>query len=121
MSKFVIRKNRSGYSYHFEGDDALILGCADNHKTMGSARIGIESIRSVAADCRTEDRTQENVRAMRNPKFEIFRDGNKKLRFRMKAKNGQQVLMSVPFKTPEDLYAAIEVIRNTAAQAAVQD
>jgi len=120
MGKFVVRKSRSGYSYHFEGEDALILGYSENHKTPGSARIGIDSVKTIAANCKVEDQSVDRAKVLRNPKFEIFRDGNKKLRFSMKAKNGQQVLMSVPFKEMDELLAAIETIKTTAAGAAVQ-
>jgi len=120
MGKFVIIKNKSGYSYHFEGEDALILGTGDSHKNLASARVGIDSIKNIAADCRIEDRTAEKVNRVHNPKYEIYKDGNKKLRFVMKAKNGQRVLQSVPFKEMDDLLAAIETIKNTASDSAIQ-
>jgi len=120
MGKFVVKKNKSGYAYHFEGEDALIYGSSDYHKSLNAARIGIDSVKNIAPICRTEDMTAENVKPLRNPKFEIYRDGNKKLRFRMKAKNGQQVLTSVPFKEKDDLLTVIEIIKSTAADASVQ-
>jgi len=120
MAKFVIQKNYKGYSFFLEGDDAVVIGNSDYYTVPATARKGIDSLKVNSKRCHLEDQTIDGWKSLRNPKFEIFYDGNKKLRFRMKALNGQNLMTSVPYRSMTELISAIEYIRDNAATAKVE-
>lgn len=114
MSKYVLKRGKGGYSFHLEADNAEIIGNSEAYKALASAKKGIESIRRNADKCDIEDQTVEGYKIRTNPKFEIYRDGNKKYRFRMKAKNGQVVLLSPPCKDMDALKELITTVKKIA-------
>lgn len=107
----MLKRGGPTYSFYLEGDNSLIIGNSDSYTKLASARKGVASIYHIAGNCEIEDQTVEGTKPKRNPKFEIYKDGNKKLRFRMRAKNGQVVLTSVPFKEMDALMKTINEIK----------
>jgi len=98
----------------------VIIGYSDHYTVPATAKKGIESLRANAGKCHLEDQTVAGWKSLRNPKFEIFYDGNKKLRFRMKALNGQNLITSVPYRSMTELLSAIELVNNIATTAKVE-
>ena len=70
-----------------------------------------------AAGANLEDQTQENFKVEKNPKFEVYQDGEGEYRYRLKAKNGQIIAASEGYKELKSCLNGIESVRKNAQDA----
>lgn len=81
---------------------------------------GIESIRRNAIEAKLEDQTVEGYEAVTNPKFEVYTDKAGEFRFRLKAKNGEIIVVGEGYKTKDSCLNGIDSIRRNAPEASVE-
>lgn len=68
------------------------------YKTKKSCFNGINSIVESAKNAVIEDQTVEEHEVFKNPKFEIYNEKSGAFVFRLKARNGQVILISKQYK-----------------------
>ena len=90
--KFVIKTTRHGeYTFNLKaGNGEIVLTASESYTSLEGCRKGIESVRTNAAS-RVEDQTRPGFEKLPHPKFEIYRDRAGGFRFRLKARNGQNI------------------------------
>ena len=67
-----------------------------------------------------EDQTQEGFQVQKHPKFEVYKDSAGEFRFRLKAKNGQNIAASEGYTALHSCLNGIESVRKNAQGAAVE-
>lgn len=67
-----------------------------------------------------EDQTQEGFQVQKHPKFEVYKDSAGEFRFRLKAKNGQNIAASEGYTALHRCLNGIESVRKNAQGAAVE-
>lgn len=120
MGKFVINQTKSGeYSFKLKaGNGEVILAASESYKKMDSCKKGIASVQANAL-AHVEDQTVEGYEKLTHPKYEIYKDKAGEFRFRLKAKNGQNIGKSEGYKSMASCKNGIESIGKNAPEAPV--
>ena len=115
MGKFKISTIKNGFKFNLVAGNGEIIGTSQAYKSMDAAKKGAESVKNVAPDANIEDQTQENYKKEVNPKFEIYKDNSGEFRFRLNAKNGENILASEGYTKKDDCLKGIESVKKNAA------
>lgn len=91
---FVIRKVASGVKFDLKATNGQIIATSEIYNTENACRKGIASVRKNGPVAKVEDQTVEGFKAATNPKFEMYTDKTGQFRFRLKARNGEIILVS---------------------------
>ena len=120
MGKFVISKAKNGeYTFNLKaGNGEIILSASETYSTEDACRDGIESVRKNAAS-HVEDQTVENFEELTHPKFEVYQDKAGEYRFRLKARNGQNIGRSEGYKAKASCLNGIDSVGRSAPDASV--
>lgn len=115
MGKIKISAIKTGFKFNLVAGNGEIIGTSQVYKSMDAAKKGAESVKNVAHDANTEDQTQENYKKEVNPKFEIYKDNAGEFRFRLNAKNGENILASEGYTKKDSCLKGIESVKKNAA------
>ncbi|MDD3796340.1 MAG: YegP family protein [Lachnospiraceae bacterium] len=119
MGKFEIKKTETGWTFHLKASNGQIIATSQVYASVETCKKGIDSVKTNAAIAPVENQTKEGYATEKNPKFEIYKDKADKFRFRLKAKNGQDIIASQAYKEEEGCTKGIESIKKNAADAEV--
>jgi hypothetical protein len=89
------------------------------YSSLSACKAGIESIKSNCGS-KIEDQTLQKFEPQTCPKYEIYLDKAGEYRFRLKAKNGNNVLSSQGYTTKAACKNGIESINKNAPGATVE-
>jgi large subunit ribosomal protein L5 len=98
-SKFVVKKTNTGYNFLLYATNGQPIGSSQVYKSLKSAQAGCESVRKASENAPIEDTTAKEVVEEKNPKFVIYNDKAGEFRFRLQAKNGENILASEGYTT----------------------
>lgn len=88
------------------------LAISQIYTTIDACYNGIQSVVTNAKSAPLEDQTIKGYASLPHPKFELYVDkGGSDYRFRLKAKNGQNIVASPAFKTKEDCLVGLDAVR----------
>ena len=93
MGKFVIKQAKSGPMFNLKARNGQIVGTSEVYSSLDACKAGIESVRKAVASVKIEDQTRAGYETVTNPKFEIYKDKKGEFRFRLKARNGEIILV----------------------------
>ena len=117
LGKFII-KNAADESVMFNlcNAEGKIIATSQTYSSLDSCQNGIRSVAVNAPEAPIEDQTAEGYyTVLPCPKFELYIDkGGNDYRFRLKAKNGQNIVASPAFKTKEDCLRGIKNVKHHA-------
>ncbi|MBP3815792.1 MAG: DUF1508 domain-containing protein [Firmicutes bacterium] len=116
MGKFVIKKVKKGYRFDLKAANGLIVASGDDfYKDVAAAKKAVANWQKNVKAAKVQDQTKEGFKAMKNPKFEIYKDARNDFRFRLKAGNGQLLAASEAYKRKASAINGINsVIKNSA-------
>ena len=116
MGKFVISKAKNGeYTFNLKaGNGEVILTASETYTTESACRGGIDSVKRNAL-AQIEDQTKGEEKT--NPKFEVYEDKAGEFRFRLKAKNGQNIGKSEGYKAKASCLNGIDSVGRNAPEA----
>lgn len=112
MGKYVIKK---GKKIHFvlKANNGQIIGTSESYESEKACTAGIASVIKNAPVAKISDTTDENAGKVSNPKFEIYKDKKGDFRFRLLAKNGENILSSEGYTAKTGCKKGIDsVIKN---------
>lgn len=112
MGKYVIKK---GKKIHFvlKANNGQIIGTSESYESEKACTSGIASVIKNAPAAKISDTTDENAGKVSNPKFEIYKDKKGDFRFRLLAKNGENILSSEGYTAKTGCKKGIDsVIKN---------
>ena len=119
MGKFVIKKVKTGIKFNLKAGNGEIIATSEVYTTPGSCKKGIESVRKNAVAAKVEDQTVEGFEVLTNPKFEVYTDKAGEFRFRLKARNGENIGRGEGYKAKASALNGIASIGKNAPEADV--
>lgn len=123
MGKFVIRETKTGVKFDLKASNGEVIGTSEVYSSIAACKNGIESVKknAEAAKEKTEDQTEENYEKMTNPKFEMYTDKAGEFRFRLNARNGENILASEGYKSKASCKNGINSVIKNAPDAPVTE
>lgn len=116
MGKFVIRRTETGVVFHLKARNGETEAVSQLYASMEACYKGIESVIRHAALAAVEDQTARGFAPEKHPKFEIYRDRAGRFRFRLLARNGQNIAAGSGYSTKENCRKGIESLRRQCAE-----
>ena len=119
MGKFVIKESDAGCKFNLVAGNGQIIGTSQVYSSMDACKNGIESVKTNAPIAEIEDQTKEGFEEKTNPKFEIYLDKAGEYRFRLTAKNGQNILSSEGYSQLAGCTNGVESVKSNAPDAEI--
>ena len=120
MGKFLIKEKNGKYSFRLKAGNGEIIATSQMYKSLQTCKAGIASVAKNAPVANLEDQTKEGFQAQKHPKFEIYVDSAGEFRFRLKAKNGQNIAASEGYKAIKSCLNGIESVRKNAPDSKIE-
>ena len=120
MGKFVIKKAKNGeYTFNLKaGNGEVILSASETYSSLDSCKAGVESVRKNSGS-HVEDQTKEGFEKLTHPKFELYTDKAGEFRWRLKARNGENIGRSEGYKAKSSAQNGIASVGRNAPEAEV--
>jgi uncharacterized protein YegP (UPF0339 family) len=119
MSKFVIRDVPSGIKFDLKAGNGETIATSEVYTTEASCKNCIASVQKNAAAAGVADLTAKVQEKVSCPKFEVYADKRREFRFRLKATNGQIIIVSEGYSTKDSCLSGIDSVRRNAADAEI--
>lgn len=120
MGKFVIREKNDKFSFRLKAGNGEVIATSQMYKSLNTCKAGIASVMANAPIANLENQTEEGYAAQKHPKFEVYVDNAGEFRFRLKAKNGQNIAASEGYSSEKGCLNGIESVRKNAADAKIE-
>ena len=121
QGKFVWKTTASGkFRFNLVASNGQVIGTSENYSSKDSCLNGIESVRKNAGSP-VEDQTAAGYTAITNPKYEVYTDKAGEFRFRLKARNGENILASEGYKAKASCMNGIDSVKNHAPKAVLEE
>ena len=120
IGKFVIKDTKTGVKFDLKASNGEVILTSEVYKSEKSCRNGVASVAKNAAVAAIEDQTVEGYEPQKCPKFELYTDKAGETRFRLKAKNGQNIGSSEGYKSMKSCKNGIASVVKNAPEAAVE-
>ena len=119
--KFVIKTTRHGeYTFNLKaGNGEIVLTASESYTSLEGCRKGIESVRTERGVPGGGFRPEPGFEKLPHPKFEIYRDRAGGFRFRLKARNGQNIGKSEGYRAKAACLNGIASVGRSAPAAPV--
>ncbi len=120
MGKFIIKEVATGVKFDLKATNGEVIATSEVYTTEAACKKGIESVKKNSVAAGIEDQTVEEVVAVKNPKFEVYKDKKGEFRFRLKATNGQVIATSEGYKAMKSCLDGIESVKKNAPEASIE-
>ena len=120
MGKFVIREKNDKFSFRLKAGNGETIATSQMYKSLTTCKAGIASVMANAPIANLENQTEEGFAAQKHPKFEVYKDNAGEFRFRLKAKNGQNIAASEGYASEKSCLSGIESVRKNAVDAKIE-
>ncbi len=114
MGKFAVKETKTGVKFNLKARNGEIILSSEVYANEKSCLNGIESVKKNAPEAAIEDQTKEGFQTEKCPKFEVYLDKAGEYRFRLKAKNGQNIGASEGYKQLKSCLNGIESVKKNA-------
>ena len=114
MGKFVVKEAKGGLRFNLKAGNGEIIGISEVYTAEDSCMNGIASVKKNAVEAKLEDQTVAGYTPVTNPKFEVYKDKAGEFRFRLKARNGEIILVGEGYKAKASCLNGIDSIRRNA-------
>ena len=120
MSKFIIKKAKTGLMFNFVASNGEVVATSEVYTTKKACKNGLASVqRNSGADVENlEDKAGVHVKGA---KYETYKDKRGEFRFRLKATNGQIIAVGEGYKALASCMNAIKSIKTNAPNAEIVD
>ena len=118
MGKFVWKETKSGFRFNLLATNGQVIATSETYSSEDACLNGIESVRNSCVGP-IEDQTVENFEVLTHPKFEVYQDKAGEFRFRLKARNGQIVVVGEGYKQLASCLNGVASIKRNAPEAEV--
>lgn len=120
MGKFVIREKNDKFSFRLKAGNGEVIATSQMYKSLNTCKAGIASVAANAPIANLENQTEEGYAVQKHPKFEVYVDNAGEYRFRLKAKNGQNIAASEGYASEKSCLNGIESVRKNVVDAKVE-
>ena len=119
MGKFALKTTKTGWTFNLKADNGEVIAVSEVYSSKAACEKGIESVRVNAPIAQVEDQTAGET--VKNPKFEVYTDKAGEFRFRLKARNGENIAASEGYKAKSGCMNGIDSVRRNAPDAPVEE
>lgn len=120
MGKFVIREKNDKFSFRLKAGNGETIATSQMYKSLTTCKAGIASVMANAPIANLENQTEEGYAVQKHPKFEVYKDNAGEFRFRLKAKNGQNIAASEGYASEKSCLNGIESVRKNVVDAKIE-
>lgn len=121
MGKFVIKTTEKGSRFNLVAGNGEVIATSQTYKALRSCKGGVASVQACAPVANIEDQTKEDWEAAKCPKFQVYKDKAGEFRFRLLAKNGQNICASEGYTRRASCMNGIESVRKNAVDAKIEE
>ena len=121
MGKFAIKTVKTGVKFNLKAGNGEVIATSEVYTRLAACKKGIESVRRNAVAAKLEDQTVEGFQVLTNPKFEVYTDKAGEYRFRLKAKNGENIGKSEGYKAKASCMNGIASVGKNAPDAKIEE
>lgn len=111
MEVFRIRQTDSGCKFDVLAPNGEVVATSEVYHSTQSCRKGIEGVRKALTKAKLADLTVADDPQVRNPRFEMYQDRAGDYRFRLRARNGEIVAFSEPYRSKSNCEKGMESVR----------
>ena len=119
MGKFIIRSTAKGSRFNLVATNGQVIATSQTYKSLASCKGGVASVQACAPVASIEDQTQEEWTPEKCPKFQIYQDKAGEFRFRLLARNGQNICASEGYTQLRSCMNGIDSVRKNAPEAQI--
>lgn len=120
MGKFFIKKTNTGIKFDLKASNGQTIGTSEVFTTKAACLNSIASVQKNAPDAPIEDQTVEGYETLKNPKFVIYNDKAGKPRFKLNARNGENILAcGEPYESMKAVLNGIESVKKNAVDSQI--
>lgn len=119
MGKYVVSEAKKGFKFNLHAGNGQIIGSSEIYAGKPACLNGVESVRRNAPEANLEDQTAGGSAA--NPKFEVYQDKAGEYRFRLKARNGEIILVSEGYTRKPACLNGVDSVRRNADSPVVEE
>ncbi|MBQ3274350.1 MAG: YegP family protein [Christensenellaceae bacterium] len=119
MGKFLVKQTKTGFVFNLKANNGQVIATSEVYTTRSACDKGIASVAKNAPIADVEDQTEAGFKALKNPKFEVYKDKKGEFRFRLKAKNGQIIAVSEGYTTMSACDNGIASVKKNAPDAEI--
>lgn len=119
MGKFAVKTVKTGIKFDLKAGNGEVIATSEVYTSRPACLNGVESVRKNAPIAKLEDQTEEGFETVTNPKFEVYTDKAGEFRFRLKARNGENIGRSEGYKAKASALNGIASIGKNAPEADV--
>ena len=119
MGKFLVKQTKTGFVFNLKANNGQVIATSEVYTTKSACDKGIASVAKNAPRADVEDQTEAGFKALKNPKFEVYKDKKGEFRFRLKAKNGQIIAVSEGYTTMSACDNGIASVKKNAPDAEI--
>lgn len=119
MGKFIIKETVTGVKFDLKATNGQVIGTSEVYTTKKACINGIESVKKNAPIAKLENQTEADFDTVTNPKFEMYTDKGGEFRFRLNARNGENILASEGYKSKASCLNGIESVRTNSQDATI--
>ena len=120
MGKFVIRATEKGSRFNLVAGNGQVIATSQTYKSLNSCKGGVASVQACAPVANVENQTEEDFKPAKCPKFQIYLDKAGEFRFRLLARNGQNIAASEGYTKLASCLNGIESVRKNAVDAKIE-
>ena len=121
MGKYVVKRNEKGIRFQLRAANGEIIGLSEQYNDRLACRKGLESVRRNAPVAALEDQTAAAYERQKHPKFELYVDRAGEYRYRLRARNGQIILVGEGYKQRAGCLNGIDSVRRNADSPVVEE
>ncbi len=120
MGKFVIKSTGKGFRFNLLASNGQVIVTSQTYKSLASCKGGIASVQACAPVAAVEDQTKGSFEPAKCPKFQIYLDKAGEYRFRLLAKNGQNIAAGEGYTRMDSCENGIESVRKNSQGAPIE-
>lgn len=120
MGKFVVRSTEKGSRFNLVASNGQVIATSQTYKSLTSCKGGIASVAACAPVANVEDQTVEDWEKATCPKFQVYQDKAGEFRFRLLARNGQNICHGEGYTKKASCLNGIESVRKNVVDVAIE-
>ena len=114
MGKYVIHETKSGFTFQLKAGNGETILTSEVYTTRNACENGVEAVRGCAQAANVEDQTVAGYAEQKHPKFELYTDKGGAFRFRLVARNGQNIGASEPYSAKQSCKNGVDSVKANA-------
>ena len=119
MGKFLIKKTNTGFNFNLKAANGVTIAVSETYESLDACRNGVQSVIKNAQVANFEDQTVAGFEVQKHPKFELYKDKSEQFRFRLKARNGEIIVVGEAYTTKANCKNGINSIMKNVVDAKI--